>query len=221
MATTTVIWNKGQAELRQTLSQPEQIERIITLFNQQHGALHSAQVAPEAGWSYEDEILNNLSEPLWRRIPKNEEHSIAWCIWHIARIEDVTMNVLMDGSPQLFITENWREKLKISFTDTGNETEEEAEISAAIDPDALRAYRAAVGRRTRDLVARLTPERINEKVRPERLQQALDAGAISPKAQGVINYWGGLTIAGLLLMPPTRHNLTHLNEAAKLKNKRQ
>jgi hypothetical protein len=37
--------------------------------------------------------------------------------------------------------------------------------------------------------------------------------------RGVIGYWGGLTGAGLLLMPPTRHNLVHLNEMLKIKAK--
>jgi len=36
----------------------------------------------------------------------------------------------------------------------------------------------------------------------------------------VIDYWSGLTLAGLLLMPPTRHNFIHLNEALRLKQKR-
>jgi hypothetical protein len=35
----------------------------------------------------------------------------------------------------------------------------------------------------------------------------------------VAEYWGGLTLAGLLLMPPTRHNLIHLNECVKIKKK--
>lgn len=217
MAQKTVIWNQKQAALRQALAHPESIEQIIALFLQQHTPLHSAQVTLGTGWSYADEILADLDETLWRRIPNNKEHSIAWCIWHIARIEDVTMNLLMDGRPQLFTTEGWREKLRIYATDIGNETGMEAEISAAIDLHALRDYRDAVGRRTRELVSQLTPERITEKVHPERLQEALNVGAISPRAQNIINYWGGLTVAGLLLMPPTRHNLVHLNEAARLK----
>jgi hypothetical protein len=35
----------------------------------------------------------------------------------------------------------------------------------------------------------------------------------------VLEYWGGLTYAGLLLMPPTRHNFIHLNEALRVKKK--
>jgi hypothetical protein len=40
-------------------------------------------------------------------------------------------------------------------------------------------------------------------------------------AAGLLDYWGRRTIAGLLLMPATRHNIVHLNEAARIKQKRQ
>ena len=46
-----------------------------------------------------------------------------------------------------------------------------------------------------------------------------DEGAVVEGARGLLDYWGGLTIAGLLLMPPTRHNFVHLNEAWMLKGK--
>ena len=44
--------------------------------------------------------------------------------------------------------------------------------------------------------------------------------AVLPTGNAVIDYWSGLTLAGLLLMPPTRHNFIHLNEALRLKQKR-
>ncbi len=37
----------------------------------------------------------------------------------------------------------------------------------------------------------------------------------------LIDYWGNRTFAGLLLMPPTRHNMVHLNEAYRIKNRRR
>jgi hypothetical protein len=60
-----------------------------------------------------------------------------------------------------------------------------------------------------------------QKVSPARLQRLLDDGSVPPEAMGLIEYWGNLTIAGLLLMPPTRHCLVHLNEALKVKKKCQ
>jgi hypothetical protein len=70
------------------------------------------------------------------------------------------------------------------------------------------------------LVKRLQPEELNLKVDPSRLQQVMAEGAVVEAASGLLDYWGGLSKAGLLLMPPTRHNFVHLNEALRLKSKR-
>ena len=52
---------------------------------------------------------------------------------------------------------------------------------------------------------------------PHRIQNVLDEGAVIPEAMEVICYWGSRTIAGLLLMPATRHNVLHLNEALRIR----
>jgi hypothetical protein len=139
----------------------------------------------------------------------------------MARIEDVTMNLLVAGSPQVFCQEPWQERLAIKNRDTGNamNVEQVAALSTALDIAALRAYRAAVGRRTREIVRQLSGEDIQRKVDPSRLRQVLVEGAVVSAAQGVIDYWASLNTAGLLLMPPTRHNFLHLNEALRIRQK--
>lgn len=96
-----------------------------------------------------------------------------------------------------------------------------ARLSATIDIEALRAYRVSVGRRTREIVQQLDVEALKRKVDPIRLQQVMDEGAVIPEARGLVDYWSRRNIAGLLLMPATRHNLVHLNEALRLKRRRQ
>jgi hypothetical protein len=98
-------------------------------------------------------------------------------------------------------------------------TNEIAKMSATIDFDSLRAYRLAVGRRTRQIVTPLTVEEIKTKVDPVRLEKLLVTGAVVPDAQDLIDYWGKRTVAGLMLMPASRHILVHLNECLKIKNK--
>jgi hypothetical protein len=90
-------------------------------------------------------------------------------------------------------------------------------LSQVIDLNALKAYRIAVGRATREVVNRLEPGDAQCKVEPGRLDRLLLDGSVSAEATGLIDYWGKLTFAGLLLMPPTRHCLVHLNEAMKIK----
>jgi hypothetical protein len=51
------------------------------------------------------------------------------------------------------------------------------------------------------------------------LHQVLKEYAVFASEQSLIDYWGQLTVAGFLLMPPTLHNLINLNEAMKIKRK--
>jgi hypothetical protein len=85
------------------------------------------------------------------------------------------------------------------------------------NPMALFAYRDAVGLQTRKIVSHLTPEQFHEKVRPDRIERLLDEGVLLDGGRGLADYWGNRTITGLLLMPATRHNLSHLNECLKLR----
>ena len=114
------------------------------------------------------------------------------------------------------------ERLGISAKDTGNGMDEDgvAGLSAAVHIEALRQYRVAVGCRTRKIVMQLQPQDLKVKVEPSRLAQVRDQGAIIEAASGLLDYWRRRDIAGLLLMPATRHNLVHLNEALQLKTRR-
>ena len=131
---------KQQSELRKLMKDPNQHIEAMQLFFSQHAMLHSAIMAGTEPWSFEDEVLDDLSWAEIRRIPKNQDHSIVWNIWHIARIEDVAMNLLVAGSPQVFIQDKWLERLQINERDTGNAMSPKSveELSASIDIEGLR-----------------------------------------------------------------------------------
>lgn len=142
-------------------------------------------------------------------------------MWHIARIEDVTMNMLVAGSPQILHQGGWLERMKIGGRDTGNlmDPEDVATLSAKIDVEALRAYRLAVGLRTRQIVQQLQPQALKQMLEPSRLQQVVQEGAVLEAAGDLTDYWSKRNIAGLLLMPATRHNFVHLNESLNIKSR--
>jgi len=211
--------NKQQTELRQLMMQSNRHQEAMRLFFIQHAQLHSRKMAQTESWSYEDEILDDMTEQRVRRIPHNCENSVAWCIWHIARIEDITMNLLVAGGPQVIHQGEWLVRMKITARDSGNDmsTKELGQLSQSIDLKALRSYRLAVGRQTRQIAASLQAQDLQRKVDPQRLQTVWDQGAVDIKASAIVDYWSKRSIAGLLLMPATRHMLVHLNEANRLK----
>ena len=213
---------KQQSDLRHKLLNSDQFQEAKQLFFKQHAMLHSARMAQTTSFSLEDEVFEDLSEEKARRIPRISEHSIIWNIWHISRIEDVAMNILVTGSPQILNQDDWLPRMKISAHDTGNAMDEQVviDLSNTIDIEALRNYRVSVGRRTRDIVKNIQPEDLKQKVDPARLEQVKDEGAVDEAASWLIDYWSKRNIAGLLLMPATRHILVHLNECLRLKHKR-
>lgn len=214
-------WNEQQQLLQKALLRGNNHRQAIELFLEQHARLHADSMAETGAWSFEDEVLDGLNAASMRCIPKNSEHSIAWILWHLARIEDVTMNMLIAGTPQILVRGGWLEKLKTDIHHTGNAmtADEIALLSQAVDVDALKNYRVAVGRRTREIVGQIRAQELKEKVNPARLQAIREVGAVVEAASEISAYWGGRTIAGLLLMPPTRHNFLHLNEALRVRQK--
>jgi hypothetical protein len=214
-------WNARQRELRTFLTNPVSYHQAIDLFLQQHAEVHSGIMSSVGSLSFEDEVINDMADNQIRCIPDQMEHSIIWIIWHLARIEDVTMNMLVAGKKQVFDTGNWSGRLNVSFIHTGNAMSkgEIIELSNGMNIDQLRKYRTAVGRQTEKIVKQLDSAEIDQKVSSSRLNLVLQERAVVEDAKGIVDYWRKKTVAGLLLMPPTRHCFIHLNEALKIKKK--
>lgn len=210
---------RRQTYLRKILLKPDHFNEAIQQLLAQHAMLHAMEMANSEPWSYEDEIFKDLTERQFRYIPNNQEHSIAWNIWHIARIEDVTMNMLIADNPQILTQNDWLDRMKISSRDTGNLMSEAGikSLSQSIDLGGLREYRLTVGRGTRKIIKRLQPVDLKRKVDPAGITKIRGEGAVVEAASDILDYWSKRNMAGLLLMPATRHNLVHLNESIKIK----
>ncbi len=214
-------WNARQKKLRTLLSASNSYSQAIQLFLEQHAEVHSSVMSSSGILSFEDEVLVDLTDVQMRKMPDRMDHSIAWIIWHLARIEDVTMNMLVAGTEQLFSRDDWKCKLGISALHTGNAMpkSEITDLSNIINIDNLRNYRVAVGQQTEKIAKQLDPGELDQKISPSRLDLLMQVGAVVKEAKGLIDYWSKRTVAGILLMPPTRHCFIHLNEAARIKKK--
>jgi hypothetical protein len=212
-------WNERQKRLQAALADPSQHALALQLFLHQHALLHAGPVSGIDEATFEDQLWQGLDEDDARCIPTGSEHSIAWCVWHITRIEDLTMNLLVAGRPQLLLEGDWLLRLNVPFKDTGNSqpAADTAELSTRINLPSLRSYRHAVGTRTRHIVQLLSPAALRSRVPPEHAERIWQDGAVLPDGREVVDYWAGRTVSGLLLMPATRHPLIHLNEAMHIK----
>jgi hypothetical protein len=214
-------WSDQQQHFRRLLLNSERHTEAIRAFLEQHAMLHTASLMPGSRWSFQDEISTDLSDQQLRQIPSGRLHSIVWLLWHSARTEDVAINLLLANTEQLLYADHWFERLAIPTRDIGTEMSaiDIATLSAQIDISAVRAYRRAVGQRTREIVQHLTASELPQRVETERIERAKAEGALVPAAYGVAEYWGRHSKGNLLLIPATRHSFTHLNEAGRVRQK--
>jgi len=64
----------------------------------------------------------NPKQSKLKEIIKKQDYiddTIAWNIWHMTRIEDITANMLIMDSSQI-LDDEWLEKMSIQVKDTGN-----------------------------------------------------------------------------------------------------
>ena len=214
------LWNDNHQKLNRLLAKGDR-DAAIPLFLEQHAMVHSAKVTNSKLWSFEAELLDDMSEWEMRLLPEGGEHSIAWILFHLSRMEDITMNLLVAGTPQLFARDDWAGKMNVSIRHSANKMGEQcvAELSASIDLRCLLRYRTAVARRTRQIVKKIQADDLQRKVDPAHIEMLLREGAVTPEAIEIADYWSKKTISGLLLMPPTRHCILHLNEGMRIKER--
>lgn len=216
-------WNENHKILTDIILKPNEHSNAVQLFLSQHALLHSSSIGEETQ-TLEDIMLMNLDEVAFRMYPVSNPHtknSIAWHLWHITRIEDMTINILIANGQEVLYSNSWLKKMNIKFTHSGNDMSEHdiASISSDIDFNYLLAYRKAVGTRTREVVSSLRPGQFKEKIDPKRIERLFVENAVSPNSEWLANYWSKKTVAGLILMPATRHIFLHLNKCIRIKDK--
>lgn len=202
---------------------PDKFDEAIKLCLEQHSMVHLSEMSKKNAVTFEDELWEGLDETTFRTLINVKGRTIAYGLWHSSRIEDITMNILVADETQVINTENWLEKMNSKISDTGNAmTDKEIlDFSLIINIQELRKYRIAVGRKTREIIQKFKPLDLKRKMEPKRLQRILDEGAVLnvEGANWLINFWGRKNVAGILLMPVTRHHIVHINESMSAKKK--
>ena len=215
-------WNPKQAQLRTLISKPDRFDDAMQLCLDLHSVLHCSEVSSMSFPSYLDRIWNGMTANAFITMPTSKDVTIAWNIWHITRIEDITTNILIADSEQV-LNNDWLGKLNVSVTDTGNamNDDEILSLSHSLNMDALKNYRNAVGTKTRAVIKNLNPNDMKRKVNPESIERIKNEGGVTDHSESIwlLDFWGRKDIAGIILMPITRHQIIHLSDSMKIKNK--
>lgn len=211
-------WNIQQKELKELIGKKETFDKAKDLYLSMHRNLH---------FSDND---NTLMDQLWKMLdikdfsimPTVKDVTIAWNIWHITRIEDLTVNILLNNSEQIYNKE-WKMKMNVSVNDTGNAmTDDEIiDLSKSIDIGALKEYRKAVGNQTQSIFSKLKFEDMKRKIESKNIEKIVKEGGVTehPDSIWLLDFWGRKNVAGIILMPGTRHQIGHLNDCINIKEK--
>ena len=186
-----------------------------------HARTHASGVGePEGGLAMAEFIFNSLDDDQMRRRPGEGLNSIAWLVWHMARTEDMTVNLIVAGQPQVLQDGDWPERLGVDRHDmaAGMTDDEVEEFRAQIEISALREYRDAVGRRSIEVVSAMQPDELDEIIDHSYVKQAFSDGTISENAAWLDGFTNGKTKAFMLGHTMTAHNFMHLGEAFCLRS---
>lgn len=119
-------------------------------------------------------------------VPENGSHSIAWCLWHTARIEDLIINSRIRKQAPVW-NEAWAERTGLPFEGTGNGLSDEDSQKIRIkDMAAFAEYQDAVWSETADYLAQATEADLEAEV-PARNGTETAGEAISLHILGHFN----------------------------------
>src|SRR5262245_43901421 len=161
-------------------------------------------------------FFDTLSDEQMRSRPQPMVNSVAWLIWHMARVEDAGINRLVANRTQILDEGNWGEQMQtpIRHHGTGMTSEEVTDLSNHINLPALRAYHTAVRARTLEVVETLVPEQLEEPNDLAYLRQVLfDEGVLNPNIDWSDRLPYQSSKGYLLMHFGVTHNYGHFYEA--------
>ena len=178
----------------------------IGFFLTRYGEVHKGLV---------DGLFGSLSEGQLRARPHPGVNTVAWLLWHSARIEDVALNRFLSDRPQVLA--EWLERLAVPRRDvgTGMSDAEVDELSARVGLQALKGYWDAVTARTLEVIETLRGSDLEAVVPAERVRSVvLSEGVVATGAEWLTEFWaGGRSRAWVLAQTALLHPYGHYFEA--------
>ncbi len=223
MINVTKDWNPKQAKLKEIILKQDKFHEVINLSLEMHSQVHTSEMSGADFVTYEDTLWKNLDQKVFSKQLRQKGTTIAWNLWHLTRIEDLTVNLLIAEKDQVINSSSWMDRMQVSVSDTGNamDDSEIATFSSQVNMQELRKYRIEVGRKNQEIIKMMTPEKLKQKINREMIQRIKEEGGVtdSENSKWLLDFWGRKTVAGIILMPITRHQIVHLNDSLMLKDK--
>jgi hypothetical protein len=212
-------WNSEMKLLKIRLGESsKKADELIRILLDLHAWTHESAVSAASAATRADELWQKQRGDNFRRCTPKNIYSVAWHLWHCARIEDITSNHYIARDEEVFYSGGFSKKLAVPFCHTGNSmTAADMEVfNSLVSLEQLRVYRNAVGKKTRQIISGLDPKILSEKVSAEAPVRIKEKGSVAAEDSFLLDFWGKKRISGIVTMPLTRHLLVHLNSALRL-----
>jgi hypothetical protein len=137
-------------------------------------------------------------------------------MWHIARAEDIMLNPVLANRAQV-LDDAWLKRLNITRRDfgIGMKSEEVTDLTRQIDVAALREYRDAVGKRTREIIGGFKDADWDGNVEASALERGAAQGGFGP---GLVKAFGGRPRFAVLSGIALFHASGHMGEAVTVRS---
>jgi uncharacterized damage-inducible protein DinB len=107
-----------------------------------------------------------LSDEQLHFVPEGQSHSIAWCMWHGARIEDLFFQQIFQGKPSEWDSGNWAEATGLPAKGFGtNQSNEDAAAVHMASRERFRDYQQKVAGLSVDYLASLSDGDLGREVK--------------------------------------------------------
>ena len=108
-------------------------------------------------------------------VPESGSHSIAWCLWHTTRIEDLIVNLVIRESGTVW-NEKWAKWTGLPFDGFGTgQSDEDAQKVQIIDMKSFKMYQDIVWQDTDKLLKGLKDEDLTRQVKkPDGGTESID-----------------------------------------------
>jgi hypothetical protein len=160
--------------------------------------------------------LFGLPDSALRSRPSVGVNSIAWNIWHLLRIEDITLSRFVANVPQVHTAGSWQSKMGIAYRHMGTAMPyaDVEVLSDTIDLAALRGYQQAVAAQSAQTLAGLDLGRLHHQWDAAHMRAVIAGEAVCIPAitEGVISYWGALNVGRFVLDYTQVHPQSHMGE---------
>jgi hypothetical protein len=179
---------------------------MIQLFLQRHDVLYEFWLGG---------VWETVPAALMRQRPHPRVNSIAWNLWHLARVEDAGLNRFVVDRAQVLDDGPWMQRMNAPWRHLGSGMTfaEVDELNQRIDLSALHEYAQAVQARTRQIVTQVVWDSLDDIMEADRLHTILvDEGLAHSQAEGFLKNYLGWTKGRCLMNFGLTHPYQHVGE---------